>query len=44
MKNTHSDKDSFVKNKKLTVGGVESGIKIAEAELTSQVRPAGMRG
>ncbi len=36
----HRDKNSPVKHKKLKVRGVGSGIKIAEPELTSQVRPA----
>jgi len=44
MKKSHSDKNISVKNKNFKVGAVESGIKIAEAQLTSQVSPAGMRG
>ena len=41
MKKSHRDKGSPVKNKTLKVGGVESGIKIAEAQLTSQVSQHG---
>ena len=39
---THRDKNRSVKHKRFKVGG-GSGIKIAEPELTSQVRPAWTR-
>ncbi|MCQ4970213.1 hypothetical protein NE616_21255, partial [Enterobacteriaceae bacterium DFI.7.85] len=38
---SHRNKSRSVKHKKIKVGGVRSGIKIAEPELTSQVIPAG---
>ncbi|WP_312990805.1 hypothetical protein, partial [Atlantibacter hermannii] len=37
---SHRNKNSPVKHKKFKVRGVGTGIKIAEPELTSQVRPA----
>ncbi|WP_312583360.1 hypothetical protein, partial [Atlantibacter hermannii] len=39
---SHRDKNRSVKHKRFKVGG-GSGIKIAEPELTSQVRPAWTR-